>query len=368
MYQTKSVIVLGGGPGLGFYVPGLVIHSQLKSRGILSKMFAYENLINEGKRENFIKAKISFHRDFKYALISQKLTRSVADHIDQVLLDELFREWDAMEQKYFVVFSGFWTAILDLYITEQNSSQVHVDLCHVDAAESSSWSLMNFEMPCYRHVWFFHWQDAKISYYININESEPLSYSARDNRFLIHGGGWGIGKYKETIPVLENLGYDLDVINYEYTDLTKNAATNNRYYMIDPCWHHWLKNDVGDLQFPPFSEIVDETEPKFNNAQSYPEIYNVVKKNKAIISKPGAGTLLDSLSSATPLILLAPFGDYEEKNGLLWEKFELGISFSKWAHSGYSSALLEKMHHNLIAIRRQTKNYLTELLCNLRPQ
>lgn len=368
MHGTKNVIVLGGGPGLGFYVPALVVHNQLKSRGILSKMFAYENLIREDKRENFVKAKVSFHKDFKYALISQKLTRSVADHIDQVLLSELFGEWNTMDQKYFVVFSGFWTAILDLYITEQNSNQVHVDLCHVDAVASSSWSLMNSEMPCYRHVWFFNWQNAEISYYININEGEPISYKARNNRFLIHGGGWGIGKYKDIIPVLDGLGYDLDIINYEYSDLDRKTTTNNRHYIIDPRWHHWMKNAEGDLQFPPFAEMINETEPKFNISEGYPEMYNIVRKNKAVISKPGAGTLLDSLSSATPLILLAPFGDYEEKNGLLWEKYGLGISFEKWADSGYSLDVLELMHHNLIAIRSQTKNYLTELLCNLRPQ
>src|SRR5690606_2181813 len=139
------------------------------SRSIFSKMYAYENLIQEEKRENFVKAKISFHRNFKYALISQKLTKNVTEHIDQILLKELFKEWDTFEQKYFVVFSGFWTAILDLYITEQNSRDVQVDLCHVDAAESSSWRLLKSEMHCYNHVWFFNWTDNKISYYISIN-------------------------------------------------------------------------------------------------------------------------------------------------------------------------------------------------------
>jgi hypothetical protein len=368
MHATKNVIVLGGGPGLGFYIPGLIVHKQLKSRGIFSKMYAYENLIKSEKRENFVKAKTSFHRDFKFALISQKLTRSVTEHVDQTLLEELFNEWDRIEQKYFVVFSGFWTAILELYITEQNSNELHVDLCHVDAAESSSWSLTKSEMPCYKHVWFFNWKEAKVSYYINIDDTEPLPYISRNNRFLIHGGGWGIGRYKEVIPVLEDRGYALDILNYEYPDLNKNGSTNNRYYMIDPTWHHWLKDERGDLQFPPFAKVVNGAEPKFTKANEYPEIYSIIKNSKAIISKPGAGTLLDSLSSATPLILLAPFGDYEEKNGLLWEKYKLGIPFEKWADSDYSSDLLEELHHNLIALRGQTKNYLKDLVCNLKPQ
>lgn len=366
--MVKSAIVLGGGPGLGFYVPGLILHRQLQSRNIFSQMYAYENLIREGKRENFVKAKISFHRNFKYALISQKLTRDVTEHVDPVLLEELFKEWDSIDHKYFVVFSGFWTAILNTYIAARNPGAIHVDLCHVDAAESSSWRLMQSELSCSKHVWFFNWDETKISYYININDDAPLAYESRSSRFLIHGGGWGIGRYKEMIPVLEDLGYELDILHYEYADLDERTPNNNRYYMIDPAWHHWLKNDRGDLQFPPFAEVMRKTEPEFVKAQAYPEIYNIIKRNKAIISKPGAGTLLDSLSSATPLIMLEPFGDYEEKNGLLWEKFKLGIFFDKWADSGYSSEILEEMHHNLMSVRSQTKNYLNDLICNLRPQ
>lgn len=360
--------MLGGGPGLGFYVPGLILHKQLKARGIQSRMYAYENLIYEEKRDNFIKAKTSFHRNFKFALISQRLTRDVTEHVDQDLKRQLFDEWDNISLKYFVVFSGFWTAILDQYVAEENHGGIQIDLCHVDAAESSSWRLMQREMPCCRHVWFFHWENAAISYHINIDDDGPLPYASRSSRFLVHGGGWGIGKYREIIPLLENQGYDLDILNYEYEDLGKNGAGNNRYYMIDPQWHHWLKNDHGELQFPPFGEIRNGLAPEYIREQHYPEIYNILKTNRAIISKPGAGTLLDSLSSATPLIMLAPFGDYEEKNGMLWEKFKLGISFEKWAASGYSSALLEELHHNLMAMRGQTRNYLKELICNLELQ
>ena len=90
----KSIIILGGGPGLGFYIPGLIIHKQLEARKYFSKIYAYENLICENKRENFVSAKVSFHRNFKYSLISQRLVQDVSDHLDPVLLDNLFKDWD----------------------------------------------------------------------------------------------------------------------------------------------------------------------------------------------------------------------------------------------------------------------------------
>ena len=65
-----------------------------------SEIYAYENLILENKRENFVSAKVSFHRNFKYALISQRLAQDVSDHLDPVLLDNLFNEWDKIQQKY----------------------------------------------------------------------------------------------------------------------------------------------------------------------------------------------------------------------------------------------------------------------------
>jgi len=364
---NNSIIILGGGPGLGFYIPGMIIHRQLEAKKIPSKIYAYENLISESKRENFVSAKVSFHKNFKFALIAQKLAHDVTDHLDPIIVNDLFNEWDKIQQKRFVVFSGFWTAILDKYIKITNSNDIQVDLCHVDSAASSSWKLVKTDAPNYKHVWFFNWEDTKISYFIKINDNEPLPFQKRNHRFLVHGGGWGIGKYKEIIPVLEKHGCELDILNYEYSDLNKNGSINNRYFMIDPNWHHWLKDEGGNLQFPPFAEIKKDQKPTFKKEQDYPEIYNIIQNNMAIISKPGAGTLLDSLSSATPLVILDPFGDYENKNGLLWEKFNLGIPFDKWAKTNYSSKILEELHNNLINLRKQTKNYLEELLCNPKP-
>ncbi len=365
MMPEKNFIVLGGGPGLGFYIPGLILHKQLLRNNYFSKIYAYENLIREDKRANFITAKVSFHRNFKYALISQRLTKDVSDHLDPGLTEALFNEWDNISDKYFMVFSGFWTTILEKYI-QQTSDTVQIDLCHVDAALSSSWKLVKDPLPFSRHVWFFNWEQKEISYFIDINDQEPVPYHNRKNRLLIHGGGWGIGKYKDTISLLEKSGYGMDILNYEYDDLENGSSDANRYFMIDPDWHHWLKDENGELSFPPFAEIQKGEIPEFKKDQEYPEIYDILRHNKAIISKPGAGTLLDSLSSATPLVILEPFGDYEQNNGQLWERYGLGIRFNEWAEANYSSEILEELHHNLVRIRKQTKNYLEELLCDLK--
>ena len=96
----------------------------------------------------------------------------------------------------------------------------------------------------------------------------------------------------------------------------------------------------------------------FSHNSSCPEVYGLVRHNQAIISKPGGATLVDSLSAATPLILLEPYGEYEQKNGELWESMGFAISYQKWADTGYSTEVLEDLHVNLLTARARTINYV----------
>lgn len=66
------------------------------------------------------------------------------------------------------------------------------------------------------------------------------------------------------------------------------------------------------------------------------------------MSKPGGGTLVDSLSAAAPLVYLEPFGDHERANALLWERLGFGIAYDRWAASGFARSALETLHHNLL--------------------
>jgi hypothetical protein len=75
------------------------------------------------------------------------------------------------------------------------------------------------------------------------------------------------------------------------------------------------------------------------------------------LSKPGGCTLIDSLNSATPVILLEPYGYAEESNARIWEYLGFGISYSAWQATGYDGRVLEKLHTNITSRARTGIDY-----------
>ena len=354
--KKETITILCSGVTLGVYIPGLIVNSQLKKMGYCTEVVVLENFFLKEKQQNIPNTKLAFHRDFSVALMGQKLAKIIFSSIDVDLILALLTTWKNERRKHFIIFSGFWLPIMEKYLHTIDSKGVSIELCHMDAALSTSWKSYKTDHPCFRHVWFFNWDKKNIFYGLHTSEYEAIPYSKRINRFVTHGGGWGIGTYKNKIPQLEERGIKLDAITYEKNDI-ENGVEGNRYFMVDPEWKPWEKNEQGIHQFPPFSEIKGN-KIEFRNNKQFPEIYYLIQQSQAIISKPGGSTLLDSLSFATPLILLEPFGEHESKNALLWEYLGFGISYQKWIDSGCSLDILEKLHTNLLKARSTIQNYV----------
>lgn len=363
MSKTSPISILCAGPGLGFYIPGILAQRQLNQAGLAAVVHVFEGFLVEHKKQNVPKAKINFHRNFSFALMGQNLAKDPSSHLDDYQVEKLLLLWQKEQRRHFIVFSGFWIPLLKRYSERVDKSELFIDLCHVDSAPSTSWSLFDTSSDEYNHIWFNNWEDKQVSYYIDVSGEQVIPYEKRRKSYLIHGGGWGMGTYKDKLNELNRSKLMLDVIAYEYGDLDQRNELNN-YYMIDPQWNTWDLNQKGLHQFPPFGEVDLSGKVSFRENFQYPEIYKIIRKSKAIISKPGAGTLLDSLSSATPLICLKPFGGYEDKNALLWEHFGLGVSFEKWEASGFSEKLLCDMHKNLVEMRASAKDYIKTYINN----
>jgi hypothetical protein len=293
--------------------------------------------------------------------MAQKLTKDITPSLDPNLVSHLLATWRQQKCRRFMIFSGFWLPIANQYLQETEGQDIAIDLCHMDASVSTSWKMYDTTHPAFRHVWFFNWENKCLGYNFSVSDDEPVPYRQRSNRFLIHGGGWGVGTYKSKIPELVQQGINLDIIAYEPQDL-ENKPDYSRYFMIDPTWKPWEKDAQGYHQFPPFGEVKDRGNLTFQSSQPYPEVYSLIRQSRGIISKPGGGTLVDSLSAATPLVWLAPYGNYENNNGLLWEYLGFGISYEKWAHSGYSLDILEKLHTNLKRARSCLPKYITHYI------
>lgn len=356
----NNIAILCAGPGLGFYVPGLVMNRQLESEGLRSGVFVFESLLKKEKKDNILKAKEKFHADFSFALMGQNLTKDPSPFLDDAELNELFAAWTNGNYATFILLSGFWVPVMERYRALQPLARVI--LCHLDAANSTSWQLFQSATAGYDHVWFCNWEKTAINFHLPVTTSPPVPFEERQNRLIVHGGGWGMGTYQQTPDVLNKAGFDLDVIAYQDNDL-RDMNGQNRYYLIDPAWKNWQANEMGVYQFPPVREIA-EHQPDFNCRHDSPDVFHIIRRNKAIVSKPGAGTLIDSLSSLTPLVYLEPFGDYERKNSALWEHYGLGISFKEWEASGFSQKLLQEMHNNLASVKSKTQNFINYIISN----
>lgn len=362
--MSDKITILCAGPGLGFYVPGIVMQRQMKELGIQAETYVFEECLIDSKKANFRKTKENFHRNFSFALMGQKLAKDPSASINPAKMDTLINKWLEEGCNKFIVLSGFWLPVINQFLI-YSGGDANVDLCHVDADYSSSWGLFDTSSDIYTEIWFNHWESRKINFYLNIDRKSPVPFNERGSECMLHGGGWGMGTYKLKKEELNNNGLKLNIIAYESKDLVQDDTVNN-YFMMDPEWDTWDTNPYGEHLFPPLHPVknknVELSRLLYKNEGQYPSLYNLIKYCKAIISKPGAGTLLDSISSATPLIILEPFGEYENKNGMLWKEYGMGISFDDWAASGFSENVLEKLHQNILKIRSETDNYVTSYI------
>ncbi len=359
--MNNKVTILCSGFGLGFYVPGLLIREKLKQNEIKAEILVFENIMQQEKKINIENNKKMYHKNFSVALLAQRMRWDIRESIDEILLEKVLQTWHKEKRRNFIVLSGHWVYVLNKYKERNPRQKINVDLLYIDSELSPSWKSLkkfyNDYNKYYNEVWLFNSQ-KDIDYYLPVIEQDPIPYNMRPNRFMIHGGGWGMGTYQDIIPELESNNLDLDIIVYEREE-AESQKENNRYYMIDDSWSAWQKNNNNLFEFPPFGEIKKNETPKFISKSKYHSSYDIVKEAKAIISKPGGGTLIDSFSAATPLILLESFGKHEKRNSDLWEELGFGISYKKWKGTNYSLEILEKLHKNMVTKRQYTTNYIS---------
>lgn len=356
--MVRNIAVLGSGIGLGFYLPGMVVKYQFKQLGHNVNAFVFEDILKEDKKRNIPEIKKIFQKNYRMALLGQKTINNVSESIDIEKRDAVFKILRENKTDKIICFSGFWVPVIKEYIKEND---ITIDLCHVDSIESVSWKMYSLPVEKSKHIYFNNWPQCSVLYKLNISNESPIEYDKRENRISAHGGGWGIGDFLEKAKILNEHGFDLDVTINNLVDM-KFLNGKNRFFMIKSGWNAWDKDNNGNYTFAPFAEIKENEDVVYNDNGKYPLVYDLIKKNKAIISKPGGGTLLDSFSSCTPLIILKPYGEYEMKNGELWEKLGFGITYEKWEDSNFSISLLEELHLNIMRKRNDVPDYIAECM------
>ncbi|MGW3107596.1 hypothetical protein [Streptomyces sp. NPDC001100] len=360
------IAVLTSGVALGVHVPGLLLARRLTESGRPVRVDVLERFLPPDRRSRIPASKHAFHRDFRLALAGQRLSNQNSAGLDEEAVRALLAEWTAAEVDLLVVLSGFWLPAARWYAAQRPGVRVHA--CHVDSvaspsftsAASSGMGTEGARTGC-RDVWLLEEHAGSIARTIPVSPAEPVGWAEREPRFLVHGGGWGMGTYAARARELADCGLALDIIAYERGDIpgagAQARASDCRYFMIDPNWHPW--HDDG---FPLFGQVQSDGRADFRRSAAHHDSFHLARSAMAMISKPGGGTLMDSLAAATPVVLLEPFGAHEAHNARLWERLGFGIPYAAWQRSGRSPALLEGMHHRLLDARARATSYPDSLI------
>lgn len=355
----NKIKILCSGVALGVYIPGVSLCYQLRKLGYEAEVVVLENLLPDAVRDKIPETKNVFHSNFRLAQMGQKIARDITPSLDKEKTEQLFFQWENDHTTLYVLLSGFWLPLFENYGV-QHLLDSRVMILHVDSVPSPSWKFLQKKESGAYPVFLFDYQSHKLNFKLKVTEQSPLPFEQRENRFLIHGGGWGMGTYRNAVSTLEHRGAGLDIVAYSENEAFPDKA-GERYYLVDPDWHPWVKNHENEHTFPPVSSIEYKVKPQFYSRAEYHELYYVGACNKAIISKPGGSTLVDSLASATPFVFLDSWGQHEDFNAALWIEMGLGITFQTWEKSDFSDELLKTCHSNLVKIWESTPDFVTAL-------
>jgi hypothetical protein len=357
--MNKKIKLLCSGVALGVYIPGISLQYQLIKIGYDAEVVVLENLLPDTLRNKIPETKQVFHSNFRLAQMGQKIARDITPSLDPEKTRDLFSQWKEDHDSLYILLSGFWIPLFEQY-DKKSLSESRVMILHMDSVPSPSWKFLQGRETGAHPVFIFDYDNHAICSRLNVSSQLPIPFQFRDNRYLAHGGGWGMGTYRNAITALENRGHHLDIIAYNASEICPEKV-NNRYYMVDPHWHPWIKNSSNEHSFPPVACFEKGQRSQFSSRPEYHELFYVGARSKAIISKPGGSTLVDSLASATPFIFLDSFGPHEDFNASLWIEKGLGVKFSTWENVDFSDELLENCHLNLMKVRETTPDFL-ELL------
>jgi len=167
-------------------------------------------------------------------------------------VEVLLERWRREERRDFAVFSGFWAPLVARFARGREGLQVAH--CHVDCEPSASWSLVQGGGA--RDVWFVRWEGRALNHRLEVCGRPPLPWVERSGRLLAHGGGWGIGTYRDRVRPLDPSRWPLDVLAYEPGDAAQTPS-GTRVFMLDPAWAPWK---AGADWFPPLGQVESDRE------------------------------------------------------------------------------------------------------------
>ncbi|SMH41863.1 hypothetical protein [Azospirillum agricola] len=354
--QRAPVTILTSGIGLGVYIPALLIQRQLAGLGIAAEVEVLEGHYTADSLHRHIAHREACRKNFALAQMAHRMARPVLDNLDPVRIDTLLDGWAAEGRSDFIVWSGFWLPLLEDYRRRVPGLPVRRDLCRIDAEISASFKVHRALEGDGAEIWLWNAADMALHHEIPVTPEPPIPFVERGNRLVVHGGGWGLGTYIDTLPALARAGHALDIVVHDPAE-RQWFGPDDRCWIVDPAWEPWQRGADGRLTFPPVGAVARDGSVSYSQNKDFHGFHRVIREARAVVSKPGGCTLIDSLDAATPVVLLDAYGYAEQANGAVWERLGFGIPFAGWAEGGFDPAALERAHAALTARGRSPGGY-----------
>jgi hypothetical protein len=346
----SGIAILTSLVGYGAFLPALLLFKELLSRGHTVSLEVIEQYYSADTQKVFENTKAAFQKNVKLVKIASALSAQLEKNTDKSLLEPLMQSWEKPGCNKFVCFSGLWCETMAAYLQKKHTVQPQMIFCKVDAGFSSAWKNSSPELASQYFTSFFNAAAGKIQYSIMPPGVIPVPFSQRKNQLLIHGGGWNLGNYHQVAQTIPGELYRKFIVQLP----DDAAAAISDQTEAVKATHKWdpLHNKEDFYSFP--SYYASNSPQKIYNG-----LWQLISQCKAIISKPGGMTLMDSLVTATPLVMLEPAGKNEEDNALLWQQLGLGIRYTDWEATGFDESILARMHGELLKQQEQSKDFYT---------
>lgn len=337
-----KIVLLTSAMGLGTYVPALHLYEYLKSRGHKVSMEVFERYFSDDTMGKYLKNKQEYHKSFKVAKLGHKLAeKRLGTVLDEETEKKILESWKQSGVERFILLSGNWVSTVKKY-GSYYEEKIKAAVVHMDVAAPPSWKHFDNSDQFFQEILPF--DAAGVHYLFETPFTQKTDEKTGSSAcFFFHGGGWGMGNYHAKKMELEK---DTDStfieLVYNETEMEEDIRTN--YYLMDQNWKPWLPQESGAFSFPVMLD--GKSGVKLDN-QNMRGLYEIYADCNAIISKPGGGTILDSMITGTPIVFLEPVASHEKKNQEAWEALGMGISFEKWKETGYSLNTLQKIRQNI---------------------
>jgi hypothetical protein len=220
--ERAAMMILTASSGLGTYVPAVQLYHELSRGQQPAGMTVLESLYCDDKLAQLVAFRSRFQREFRYALAAKGFLKlhSMADNLCPDKCAKLVADWKQAGERRFMVFSGFWLPLLCHY-RERLGKEISVSCVQLEAVISPSWRSHLDDYPYdLEIVWLYSSQDERLVQML----VPPHADVVRADQLVVHGGGWHIGDYADTVDALATAGYTLLAGRPDTTPATRNAA------------------------------------------------------------------------------------------------------------------------------------------------